>query len=83
VEDARLGRDMRRNPNLADAARQIAALLERAVAEERQACADVAEAFGGDVAREIAAAIRRREAQDLAGPNLQAVAHRALEAADK
>jgi hypothetical protein len=45
------------------AARQIAALVERAVAEERLACAAVAEALGphyGDAARQIAAAIRAR-----------------------
>ena len=82
MEEGWLNRHMTGFPgNLAVAARQIAALLERAIAEERQACATLAETFGGDVAHEIADRIRSRGDRDLTDrQGLGAIVHGSLEA---
>jgi hypothetical protein len=53
-----------RKPELAAAVRQIAALIERAVADERRTCAEIADGFttanGGRIAEQIATKIRAR-----------------------
>jgi hypothetical protein len=69
------GNEKSRHSTKAAAARQIVALIERAIADERRACAEIAEEFatqeGGSIAEKIAAKILARgtSAEESGGMN--------------